>query len=71
MRVYPDNHKGFGNDVDMTQYVGRDVAVFRHWYNLDTQEQGYDLLFIARKIPLNHIQDTSRLNLGINHYKLK
>lgn len=71
VRVYPDNHKGFGDDIDMTQYKGRDVAIFRHWYNLDTSEQGYDLLFIARKIPLDHIQNTSRVNLEINHYKLK
>ena len=71
VRVYPNNTKGFGNDVDMTQYEGRDVAVFRHWYNLDTQQQGYDLLFIARKIPSDHIQNTSRVNLEINHYKLK
>lgn len=71
VRVYPDNHKGFGNDIDMAQYEGRDVAVFRHWYNLDTSEQGYDLLFIAHKIPYDHIQNTSRVNLEINHYKLK
>lgn len=71
VRVYPDNHKGFGNDVDMAQYVGRDVAVFRHWYNLDTQEQGYDLLFIAKKIPNSHISNTSRLNIEINHYNPK
>ena len=71
VRVYPDNTKGFGSDIDMTQYEGRDVAVFRHSYDLDSGEQNVDLLFIAKKIPYDHIQNTSRVNLEINHYKLK
>ena len=71
VRVYPDNSKGFGNDIDLEDYEGRDVAIFRHSYDLDTGEQNVDLMFIARKIPYTHIQNTSRLNLEINHYKLK
>ena len=71
VRVYPNNSKGFGADIDLEDYEGRDVAIFRHSYDLDTGEQNVDLMFIARKIPYTHIQDTSRLNLEINHYKLK
>ena len=71
VRVYQDNTKSFGVDVNLNNYYGRDIAIFRHYYNITTGEQGTELMFIARKIPSDHIQLNGRLNLEINHYKLK
>lgn len=70
VRVYPDNTKSFGEDVDLNNYLDRDIAIFRHYYNINTGEQGTELMFIARKIPSDHVMLNGRLNLEINHYKL-
>ena len=50
---------------------GKDYAIFRHAVNLDTLEEIVDLVFIAKKVPFDHLTlDKKILTLEINHYKL-
>ena len=50
---------------------GKDYAIFRHAVNLDTMEEIVDLVFIAKKVPFDHLTlDKQILTLEINHYKL-
>lgn len=47
---------------------GKDYAVFRHAYNVNTGEEIIDLMLIAKKVPHS---GTENLVLKVNHYKLK
>ena len=65
---------GFTNGpaTDISQFEGKDIAIFRKAFNLSTgQVIADDLLFIAKKVPYTNIsQDGLVLTLQLNHYKL-
>lgn len=65
---------GFTNGpaTDISQFEGKDIAVFRKAFNLSTgQVIADDLLFIAKKVPSTNISlDGLVLTLQLNHYKL-
>jgi len=65
---------GFTNGAatDISQFEGKDIAIFRKAFNLSTgQVIADDLLFIAKKVPYTNIsQDGLVLTLQLNHYKL-
>ena len=50
---------------------GTDIAIFKHSYNLDTNEEIVELMFIAKKITSEKVFNSYTLILAINHYKLK
>jgi hypothetical protein len=59
---------GFERDIP----TNTDLAIFRHAYNLDTNESKVDLLFIAKNIPTSAITNSGKvLELLIHHWKLK
>lgn len=47
-----------------------DIAIFRHYYNTVTGEQGKELLFIAKNVTSNKLYNSQTLRLHLNHYKL-
>ena len=57
----------YGNDVSATP--NKDIAIFRHALNVSTGEIIEELMFIAKKVPSDHIT-TSTIKLDINYYKL-
>lgn len=49
----------------------KDLAIFRHSYNLVTGEELVELMFIAKKVPPSVISENGKtLTLTLNHYKL-
>ena len=66
-RYYPNNGN-FTNYLRRAFVDNKDYAIFRHAYNLKTQEHIVELMFIAKKIP--HLGN-NELILRTNHYKLK
>ena len=62
-----------GPDVDISQYEGKDIAIFRTAFDLSAGKTiADDLLFIAKKVPYTNVsQDGKILTLQLNHYKLK
>lgn len=50
--------------------VGHDLAIFRHFYNTITGEQGKELLFIAKNVTSDKLPNAQILRLHLNHYKL-
>ena len=64
------NSDGEFLDQDQKDFIeGYDYAIFRHSFNLDTNEQVAELMFIAKKVPQGNI-DNRKLILYLNHYKL-
>lgn len=65
---------GFTNGpaTDISQYEGKDIAIFRTAFDLGKgQVVADDLLFIAKKVPFTNVsQDGLILTLQLNHYKL-
>lgn len=65
---------GFTNGpaTDISQYEGKDIAIFRKAFDLSNgQVVADDLLFIAKKVPFTNVsQDGLTLTLQLNHYKL-
>ena len=57
--------------TQQTIQAGKDLAIFRHAYNTETQEENVDLMLIAKKVKSNNILPSGALLLVINHYKLK
>lgn len=57
----------YGDDVSATP--NKDIAIFRHALNVSTGEIIEELMFIAKKVPSDHIT-TSTIKLDINYYKL-
>ena len=49
---------------------GYDYAIFRHAYNLATEEEIIDLLFVAKNVPSTSIMSNVNLIIKLNHYKL-
>lgn len=76
IRLY--NHTQYNRDTNTwSDYTlnnfeeGRDVAIFRHAYNLVTGEETVELMFIAKKIPSSNISPDMKIALLLlNHYKL-
>lgn len=55
-------------------YSGYDYAIFRHAYNLDTQEEIVDLILIAKNVPdanVIEVDGIDTIDIKINHYKLR
>ena len=61
-----------GQATDISQFEGKDIAIFRKAFNLSTgQVVADDLLFITKKVPYTNVsQDGLILTLQLNHYKL-
>jgi hypothetical protein len=72
------NYTQFDSDTNTwTDYVkndiqaNKDLAIFRHSYNLATGEELVELMFIAKNIPQSAIdQNDKTLILVLNHYRL-
>ena len=58
------------NGQKVTFREGDDYAFFRHAYNLETGEEIVELLFIAKKVDSDYIDENDKLILKVNHYKL-
>ena len=64
------NSDGEFLDQDQKDFnVGKDYAIFRHSFNLDTNEDIVELMFIAKNVSQDNI-DNRKLILYLNHYKL-
>ena len=50
--------------------AGYDYAIFRHAYNLVTDEEIIDLLFVAKNVPSTSITNYQSIIIKLNHYKL-
>lgn len=50
---------------------GVDIAIFKHSYNIETNEEIVELMFIAKKVTSDKLISQNTLILAINHYKLK
>lgn len=61
-----------GSATDISQYEGKDIAIFRKAFDISRgQVVADDLLFIAKKVPFTNVsQDGLILTLQLNHYKL-
>ena len=72
------NYTQYDSDTNTwTDYVknniqeNKDLAIFRHSYNLATGEELVELMFIAKYIPHSAIdQNDKTLILVLNHYRL-
>lgn len=51
--------------------IGYDYAIFRHSYDLETNAELIELMFIAKKVPSNNIDSNGYLVLYQNHYLLR
>lgn len=49
---------------------GQDIAIFRHTYNLDTDVETKELVFIAKKVTTS-VLTNNKLLIAINHFKVK
>ena len=47
-----------------------DIAIFRHSYNIDTDEEIVELMFIVKKVTSEKLVSNTNLILAINHTKL-
>ena len=74
VRLYSATTYNIETDVweDFTQntFTGSDYAIFRHAYNLMTGEEIVELLFIAKKVPTDAIDNNGDLIIYLNHYQL-
>ena len=59
----------FVNQLQKDFNDGYDYAIFRHSFNLDTNEQVAELMFIFKNVSQDNI-DNYKLILYLNHYKL-
>lgn len=50
--------------------TGHDIAIFRHFYNTITGEQGKELILIAKNVTSDKLPNAQTLRLQLNHYKL-
>ena len=64
-------NKTFTNVGSHSVVHGKDYAIFRHAYDLDSGEETIDLLFIAKNVPNSAIQSGNKIKLCINHWRLK
>lgn len=70
-QTYYINDDSWNNANQQAFTLGSDYAIFRHALNLNTMEEIVDLVFIAKKVPFDHLTlDKQILTLEINHYKL-
>ncbi len=61
----------FNNSVQLDFESGKDYAIFRHAFNLDTNEDIVELMFIVEKVPNDNIDSNGYLVLYQNHYLLR
>ena len=55
-----------------TQFdIGYDYAIFRHSYDLETNAEQIELMFIVKKVPSENIDSNGYLVLYQNHYLLR
>ena len=50
--------------------LNHDIAIFRHYYNTITGEEGKELLFIAKNVTSGKLPNPQTLRLQLNHYRL-
>ena len=67
---YYINDSSWHNGNQITFDSGYDYAIFRHSYNQQTQEDIVELMFIAKNVSNDYI-DNNELLICLNHYKLK
>ena len=59
-----------GTILDIPNY-NIDIAIFRHCYNLDTNEETVELAFIVKNVTNDKLYSRTRLVLAVNYYKVK
>lgn len=50
--------------------LNKDIAIFRHYHNTITGEEGKELLFIVKNVTSDKLPNPQTLRLQLNHYKL-
>lgn len=65
-----ENTYNYGTRLNIPSY-GVDIAIFKHSYNIETNEEIVELMFIAKKVTIDKLISQNILILAINHYELK
>ena len=65
-----DNEYNYSLRVNVPS-SGQDIAIFKHSYNLETDEEIVELMFIAKKVTSSKLVSNTSLILAVNYYKLK